>query len=308
MNLPANLHVLILEDSAEDAEVMQRELRRAGLDFTARVAASREAFADALADFAPDLVICDYSLPAFDGAEALALVARSRPQVPVIVASGTLGDEQAVELIKAGATDYVLKDRIARLGSAARRALAERDAHGELLRFRAAVERCSDSVFIIDAASSRVVDCNAAAAADRGYSRAELTALGITALDPALDTLAKWQELVARLRTTPELRLDTHSRRKDGSVFPVEVAVAFVPAMPRPYLVAIVRDVTERQRAEQALRDHAAELERFHEMSVGRELQMIELKREVNALARRLGEPPRYDLSFLDAPAGEVVP
>ena len=119
--LPAR--ILILEDESWDAELAQRLLTRAGMAFTAVVVDSLEAFGEQLAEFRPDVIVSDYHLPGFTGADALAVARQRCPEVPFIVWSGVLGDEAAADLIKLGATDYVLKDRPARLPSAVDRAL-----------------------------------------------------------------------------------------------------------------------------------------------------------------------------------------
>ena len=120
-----SVRILILEDEAWDAEVAQRLLGSAGLSLVAVVVATRASFAEQLAAFRPDLILSDYHLPGFSGAEALKIAQEHYPDIPFIIWSGVLGDEAAVELIKQGATDYVLKDRPARLPSAVMRALAE---------------------------------------------------------------------------------------------------------------------------------------------------------------------------------------
>jgi DNA-binding NtrC family response regulator len=117
--------VLILEDSAWDAELAQRLLTNAGVSFSALVVDNKAAFVKQLTDFGADVIISDFSMRGFSGADALRVVQELRPDIPFICWSGTLGDEAAVDLIKGGATDYVLKDRPARLPSAVSRAIAE---------------------------------------------------------------------------------------------------------------------------------------------------------------------------------------
>jgi DNA-binding NtrC family response regulator len=117
--------ILILEDEAWDAELAQRLLASAGLSLTAVVVETRASFAEQLAAFRPDVILSDYHLPGFTGQEALKIAQEHSPDTPFIIWSGVLGDEAAVELIKQGATDYVLKDRPARLPAAILRALDE---------------------------------------------------------------------------------------------------------------------------------------------------------------------------------------
>ena len=119
------LHILILEDVAVDAELMEDELRQANLKFISKRVASRQTFVNALEDFKPDIILSDYNLPGFDGKSALKIVGDKFPETPFIFVSGALGEELAIELLKKGATDYVLKSRLARLVPSVKRAMDE---------------------------------------------------------------------------------------------------------------------------------------------------------------------------------------
>jgi signal transduction histidine kinase len=128
MSTQPDVKILMLEDVPEEAEVLERELRKAGLGFVAQRVQTKADFAEALDEFAPDLILADAKLPKFDGHSALQMVRQRTPRIPVIMVTGALGDEAAVECLLAGASDYVLKDRPARLGPAVVRALQdERD-------------------------------------------------------------------------------------------------------------------------------------------------------------------------------------
>jgi DNA-binding NarL/FixJ family response regulator len=120
-----DLRILILEDVPTDAELIQFELRDAGMTFTPNWATDRASYLKALDEFSPDIILSDYSLPSFDGQSAMKLASGKCPDVPFIFVSGALGEETAVELLKQGATDYVLKSRLFRLGPAVARALQE---------------------------------------------------------------------------------------------------------------------------------------------------------------------------------------
>ena len=135
--LNRELRILMLEDTPSDAELAEHELRKDGIAFTSMRVETRAAFIDALEQFQPDIVLSDYNLPDFNGMAAIQIVQREHPEVPVVMVTGALSDVEAVELIHAGARDYVLKDRLARLAPAVQRALAmERD-----LRARKAAEQ-----------------------------------------------------------------------------------------------------------------------------------------------------------------------
>ena len=117
--------ILILEDEPWDAALAQRLLVGAGLELTAVVVDTKALFIEQLAAFRPEIILSDYHLPDFSGRDALKIAQETNPDIPFIIWSGVLGDEAAVELIKQGATDYVLKDRPARLPTVILRALAE---------------------------------------------------------------------------------------------------------------------------------------------------------------------------------------
>lgn len=119
------LRLLMLEDVATHAELIERELRKAQIEFSTKRVATREDFLRALEDFDPDLILADYALPSFDGIAALGIAREKHPEVPFIFVSGAIGEERAIETLKQGATDYVLKQRLSRLVPAVHRAVEE---------------------------------------------------------------------------------------------------------------------------------------------------------------------------------------
>jgi signal transduction histidine kinase len=122
--MPQPLKVLLVEDNIDDAKMVLRELKRAGFEATPQRVDTEPAFLDSLR-VGLDLILSDYVMPQFSGMRALELSRSSGLEIPFILVSGTIGEEIAVEAIKLGATDYLLKDRLARLGPAVRRALQE---------------------------------------------------------------------------------------------------------------------------------------------------------------------------------------
>ncbi|MCJ7523644.1 MAG: PAS domain S-box protein [Candidatus Aminicenantes bacterium] len=120
------LRVLILEDNPADAELMERQLRRDRFTYKALRTESRAGFIEALSEFTPDLILADYKLPKFNALQALALRNKNAPLTPFIIITGSISEEIAVECMKQGADDYLLKDRLARLGEAVRNALTNR--------------------------------------------------------------------------------------------------------------------------------------------------------------------------------------
>jgi len=121
-----HLQILHVEDAPEDSELILAALEAEGIECAVARVETREAFLAALERRDLDVVFSDFMLPTFDGFAALALARERRPDLPFILISGTLGEEAAIESMKRGATDYVLKDRLTRLAPAVRRALEER--------------------------------------------------------------------------------------------------------------------------------------------------------------------------------------
>ncbi|MGH7946528.1 MAG: histidine kinase [Opitutaceae bacterium] len=119
------LRILLLEDNAPHAGLVEHFLRDSGLKFGITRVETRDAFIEQIEQHPPDMILSDYALPSFDGYAALALAKEKVPDIPFIFVTGTMGEEVAIETLKSGATDYVLKTRLARLGPAVQRALRE---------------------------------------------------------------------------------------------------------------------------------------------------------------------------------------
>jgi CheY-like chemotaxis protein len=119
------LRILLLEDNQTDAELILATLEQEGIGCAVERVETRETFLQAVEKNGFDLIISDCSLPPFDGVSALKVTLEKLPLVPFIFISGTMGEELAVETLKRGATDYVLKSQLARLGPAVRRAVSE---------------------------------------------------------------------------------------------------------------------------------------------------------------------------------------
>ena len=134
------LRVLVVEDSVRDAEIIVRELRSAEFDVDWTRVDSEAQYLAAL-ETAPDLILCDYTLPQFDGLRAVDLLVERDLEIPFILVSGTIGEENAALSIQRGVDDYLLKDRLARLGPAVRRALEIRRTRRERKLAMVALQR-----------------------------------------------------------------------------------------------------------------------------------------------------------------------
>ncbi len=269
------LRILILEDQPADAELVTRELRKAGLDFVAKTVTTEKEFLAELRTGAPQLILADYSLPGYDGLSALAAAQKLCPQTPFVFVSGSMGEEKAVETLHRGATDCVLKQRLARLGPAVRRALRE----GEGMRKREQAERERqqaeeslreserryrllfnsgyDAVFVHQGGSAgndsgKFIEVNDVACQRLGYTRGELlqmTPREISAPEPLRGVPGIGATLAARTSAVSE---GVHIA-KDGRRIPVEISTHVFDLNGQPTRLSMVRDITQRKDAEARL-------------------------------------------------------
>ena len=179
-----SLHIVILEDSAVDAELMELELRKGNVSARYSRVESEPQFKDILNAEQVDLVLADYTLPEFDGMCALAVLRSEFPHVPFIFVSGSLGEERAIEAMKSGATDYVLKDRLQRLPSVVVRAVTEATERRERVHaeaaleeqrvlLRAIIDNLPEHIYAVDA-TSRLTAINQAMLSKLGYRREQV--------------------------------------------------------------------------------------------------------------------------------------
>src|SRR3972149_4272019 len=142
MNLmKSRLRVLHLEDNQYDSDLVQAILSAEAIDCDVVRVEPRADFLAAVERGGFDIFLTDYTLPSFDGVSALAIVQEKCPEVPFIFVTGTLGEEIAIETLKSGATDYVLKERLSRLAPTLRRALGEAEERAERKRISAEMEQ-----------------------------------------------------------------------------------------------------------------------------------------------------------------------
>jgi PAS domain S-box-containing protein len=145
------LKILILEDNKSDADLLQHELKKSGFIFISEIVETRKAFENALDSFKPDIILSDYHLPSFDGATAYLIKKKKCPDIPFIIVSGAIGEENAVELIKSGVTDYTIKDKLFTLPPKIIRALKEAEEKKEKKesneRFSLATRASNDIIY-----------------------------------------------------------------------------------------------------------------------------------------------------------------
>jgi PAS domain S-box-containing protein len=163
------------------------------------------------------------------------------------------------------------------------------------------LEDSLNEIYIFDAETLKFSSVNRGAQKNLGYSLEELAEMTPLDIKPAFN-LDSFSEMLQPLRLGHEriIKFETHHRRKDGSTYDVEVHLQFDKTAHNPAFVAIILDISERKEAADKLAKHVVEVERFNRMAIGREHRMIELKREVNALANELDRDEPYDLSYTD--------
>ena len=143
------LNILILEDVALDAELIEYEMRREKIDFISLIVETEKDFTKALTDFNPDIILADHSLPTFDGLSALKITKKISPKTPFIFVSGKIGEEFAVEVLKEGATDYVLKNNLSKLVPALQRAINETKEQSERKNVEHALKKRDEQLRLI---------------------------------------------------------------------------------------------------------------------------------------------------------------
>src|SRR5579862_6858831 len=189
------LQLLIADDDSADLELCIASLRKFGVSFHAETASTRDEFEQKLGKRSYDLVLSDFRMKGWTGMDALALLRNAQPEVPLILLTGALGDETAVECIKNGVADYVLKNQLSRLPLAIRRAqedraLREAEVSAVLAlreseeRYRTLIENAPEAIVVLDATANVFVDCNQQATRMFGYSREEILRSGPDLLSP----------------------------------------------------------------------------------------------------------------------------
>ncbi len=151
------IRILFVEDLEYEAELALAQLRRAGITCVSMRVETEEALRAALASFAPNLILSDFSLPQFDGISALRVAHEVAPEIPFIYVSGTIGEERAIDALLCGAVDYVLKSNLTRLPPAVRRALADAQARQERQREQAQLARLDRVLRMLSGINSLVV-------------------------------------------------------------------------------------------------------------------------------------------------------
>jgi PAS domain S-box-containing protein len=316
-----HLRILHLEDDPGDAELVQATLAAEELGCNVQVVATREAFVAALAEDGFDLVLADFALPAFDGMTALAIVREKHPGLPFIFVSGRLGEESAIESLKNGATDYVLKNKLSRLAPAVKRALAEaeereerRKAKDELAKAYVEIKRRAEryqnlfnsirDVIVVTNHDRTVLHVNQPALREIfGYESEEVEGKNVSILYADEEGYQRTGREIFDLEQTAKAKiLEVDFHRKNGEVFLGELyAMKRLDSKGVPVgNIGIIRDISERKRAEDALR--LSEMRRYQlqaELVYAAEIQ-------AKLLPRITPHIPGFDIAARCLPAKQV--
>lgn len=259
-----------------DAEIVRATLVESGIVCRLRVVKTRQEFETAISTEKFDLILSDVSLPSFDGREALRMSKGSVPDIPFVFVSGTLGEDAAIDCLLDGATDYVLKSKMARLAPAVRRAITEAKSQEQLklaekqresalenlrqseARFRGLLDFAPDSALIVDSLGV-ITFANAHTENMFRYSRDELVGQPLDILIPDRYK-GVHRGHVGSFRNTPHARplnsgIELIGRRKDGSEFPADIMLSPMRSDGEVSVLAMIRDVTISRQTEKALRD-----------------------------------------------------
>jgi len=257
------LHILHLEDDPRDAALIESILKDEGIACTITCVENRGDFVAALEHGGVDLVFSDFTLPAFDGLSAVEIVRAGWPGLPVILVSGSLGEERAIDSLKSGATDYVLKERLGRLAPAVRRAMQEVEIQAANRCTKESLEETEQQLRIVFresplgialvGADGRPILTNAALEKMLGYTGEELSRMpfvDFTHPEDCAEDLANYQQLIQGTRK--RYQMEKRYLRKDGQVVfgRLSVSVARRPGKDGNFAIGMVEDITERRNLE----------------------------------------------------------
>lgn len=304
------LRILLLEDNLSDAELIVQEVLNAGFSFIEKRVDTREKFISEVKKFAPDIILADYSLPQFSALEAFEVLQQVQSDIPVILVTGTQSEEVAVECMRQGAEDYILKQSLTRLPSAINKALEKRAMQREKEQAEAALRKSEHKfrllfehnpipMFVYDVETLLFLDVNDAAVTHYGYSREEFVRLWITDLW-VLDDLRRLQTSDSKNKTPLNIMGEWLHQRKNGETRNVQVISRQLEANHARTALLIAEDITERTQAAERLKRSHEQLRALsaHLQSV-REEERSRIALEIHDELGQILTAIRMDLSWL---------
>ncbi len=248
------IRILSVEDSELDTELILAALSGGGIQAACTRVDTAESMHAALTEQEWDVILCDYALPGFDSFSAIRLVKEMKLDIPFIVISGTIGEENAIRLMREGCHDWVMKHNLKRLPTVMERELREAAVRQEnkgmkerLQKYELLARYAHDIMLFIDP-TGRIIEVNDAAVKAYGYTREELLRKNIYAIRQG-EAMNVIQEQMATSQTRGIL-FETVHFRKDGSSFPVEVSSRGTHINGNPVLFSVIRDISERKQME----------------------------------------------------------
>jgi PAS domain S-box-containing protein len=262
------INILFVEDSVDDTAMLVHELKSAGFDPHWKRVETQPDFLAEIKNL-PDIILSDYSMPQFSGLRAVELLQKSGLDIPFILISGTVGEDVAVEAMKFGATDYLLKDRIARLGNAVERALLtakkqaeQKKAEQQILLQTRALEAAANAILITDR-QGKILSANTAFCTMTGYGLDEVLGRYPRLLKSGAHEPGFYRQLWETVSAGQTWSGDITNRRKDGTLYQEEMVVTPVRMAGGEvtHFIAIKQDITNKKQAEEELRWKTAFLE-----------------------------------------------
>ena len=262
------IRILIVEDSEDDAELLLRELHRGGYAVTSKRVETVSSMGDALDNEEWDIIISDYAMPQFSGLKALEVVKERGLDIPFILVSGTIGEEVAVEAMKAGVQDYVMKNNLPRLCLAIERELqdakmrrqqkeTEEKLKASEERYRILFNSTEEAILVVrltpDGIYGDMLEINDVACQRLGYTREEILQLTYKDItDPEATTSPP--EILEQLKAEGHVLFEMVYITKDRRKIPVEITAHLFDLDGFPTIISMARDITERKHTQKELR------------------------------------------------------
>jgi PAS domain S-box-containing protein len=295
------LKVLVLEDRPVDAELILYEMKRSGYDCDGKRVDTQGDYLKAIEE-SPDIILADYSLPQFTAMQALYLLQERGLDIPFIVVTGTISEEAAVETMIQGAADYLLKDRLGRLGQAVQRALQQKALRDEKRKsehalrlsedkFSKAFRISPDAICISRFSDGKYIEVNEGFSRLTGFVPEELIGKNDLTLN-IWANLDESQRFFAAMKEIGEVsNMEGLFKRRDGDVWIGLVSARIIEVNEEPCIISITRDITERKRAELDLQHAHADLAEAYEATIEGWSNVLDLRdKETEGHTQRVTE------------------